>query len=490
MRRSRAAATLAAFALITAACGARLNAQQRQFAMQQGAVVGSSPGATVPSGTASNPAAPGPGGNTGPSSGGGGPPGSGQGPSNNNGGPGPGNGPGPGPGPGNNPGPSGQQGCRPAGATDTGVTATSINVATIYDGTGPEPGIFNAAPQAMQALAAYVNSQGGICGRSLKVDARDDQTNTGGNRSKSEEACHSDFAIAGSMSAFDDGGPPVIENCGIPDIPSITITPQHQLEKGVHPAYPNRPDYFIIGYANYIKQRYPDVIKHAGILWLNASAASSNAQARMKAYEHVGFDWRYKQQVQITEPDYSPYVAAMRQAGVEYVTMVGDYQSIARLNKAMAQQSWFPKVRDWDSVVYDQGFLDLADGTADGSLFYMDTSMIEEANSNKEMQLYLYWLHRTCPNCQPTYFGEYAWSAGRLFVQAATAVGSHLTREALDQQLSKIHSWTDFGMHAAQDPGGDRPSPCIFYGKIENSRFVRVYPSSGFSCSEGGLLHQ
>ena len=196
------------------------------------------------------------------------------------------------------------------------------------------------------------------------------------------------------------------------------------------------------------------------------------------------------EQVQITEPNYAPYVAAMRQAGVQYVTMVGDYQSIARLNQAMQQQAWFPQVRDWDSVVYDQGFLSLAGPSADGSLFYMDTSMIEEANNNKEMQLYLYWLNRTCPNCHPTYFGEYAWSAARLFVQAAAAVGPHLTRPALDQQLSKIHNWTDFGLHAAQDPGSDLPSPCIFYGRIANGKFERVFPSSGFSCSLGGLLHQ
>jgi ABC-type branched-subunit amino acid transport system substrate-binding protein len=477
MNKPRIASLIALFALVSSACGARLTAQQREYAMRaayggSGAAPGSSNGFTSGTGGASGSGKQGSGavakgsaGSTGAS----------QGSGAQTGGVGAG---------------TPQQSKNNGGATDKGVTGTSINIATIYDGTGPEPGIFDAAKEATQALAAYVNSQGGIYGRDLKVDALDDQTNTGGNRAATEQACQQDFAIVGSMSAFDDGGPSVVQQCGIPDIPAITVTPQHQLEKGVHPAYPNRPDYFIIGYGNYIKQHYPSAIKHAGILWLNASAASSNAAARMKAYQHIGFNWVYKQQVQITEPNYAPYVAAMRQAGVQYVTMVGDYQSIARLNQAMQQQSWFPQVRDWDSVVYDQRFLQLAGPSANGSLFYMDTSMIEEASHNKEMQLYLYWLNKTCPGCEPTYFGEYAWSAARLFVQAAAAVGPHLTRGALNQQLSSIHSWTDFGMHAAQDPGRDLPSPCIFYGRIANGKFVRVFPSSGFSCSMGALLHQ
>src|SRR5206468_1281748 len=69
-----------------------------------------------------------------------------------------------------------QQSQNNGGATDTGVTATSINIATIYDGTGPEPGLFNAAKDATIAAAAYVNSQGGIFGRQVHVDALDDQT--------------------------------------------------------------------------------------------------------------------------------------------------------------------------------------------------------------------------------------------------------------------------------------------------------------------------
>jgi ABC-type branched-subunit amino acid transport system substrate-binding protein len=485
------AALVAVFALVTAACGSRLTPQQRAegirlLAGQKGGTTtgggggaatttagGGGGGSITPVGTTTG----GGGGTTTTTTGGGGGT-SGHGPSA--------------------PGPSGggtkYTSKTNGGSTDTGVTGTTINLATVYDGQGPEPGIFNSAFHATEAAAAYINSTGGLFGRQLHVDPIDDHTNSAENRAAVETACSKDFAMVGSMSAFDDGGVPVAQKCGIPDMPAIPVTQQHELDKSVHAAYPNRPDYFIEAFPRYIKQHYPSVIKKAGIIWLNASATQTNEAAREKAYKAVGFDFKYRQQVQVVEPNFAPYVAAMRQQGVQYVTMVSDYQSIARLLQAMQQQNWFPQVMDWDSVVYDQRFLQLAGSAANNSLFYMDVAPFEEAAHNPEVALYEYWLHKTCSGsaseCTPTYFGEYAWSAIRLFQKAALAVGAHLTRKALNATLATIHQWNDYGLSATHDPGRELPSPCIYYGKIENGKFVRVYPSSGFSCSMGGLLHQ
>lgn len=60
------------------------------------------------------------------------------------------------------------------GATDAGVTATKINLAStvVFSGIG---GSFLAdSPKAMQAVVNKVNRQGGICGRQLVLTVRDD----------------------------------------------------------------------------------------------------------------------------------------------------------------------------------------------------------------------------------------------------------------------------------------------------------------------------
>jgi ABC-type branched-subunit amino acid transport system substrate-binding protein len=385
----------------------------------------------------------------------------------------------------------GSSSCSGGGATDKGVTADTINLATIYDGTGVQGGLFNSAFQGTEAAAAYFNSIGGICGRKVHIDAYDDHTESTGNRAATQNACGKDFAIVGSMSAFDDGGVPVIKSCGVPDVPAVPVTSQHETASTTHAAYPNRGDYFIEAYPRYIAKHYPGVIKHAGIIWLNAAAPRSNAQARMSAYEKAGFHWVYHQEVQAVEPNYAPYIAAMQQAGVQYFTMVGNWQSIGRLLDAAQQQQWKPQVYDWDSVVYDPNFVAQYGQQADGSLFYMNVTPVEEARSSKEVALYLYWLNKTCGNCTPTYFGEYAWSAARLFQAAAEQVKGNLTRTAFLSSIEGIHQWNDYGLSATHDPGRNLPSPCVFYGKIQGGKFVRVDPSgSGFDCSLGGLLHQ
>ncbi|MFN2590519.1 MAG: ABC transporter substrate-binding protein, partial [Actinomycetota bacterium] len=166
-----------------------------------------------------------------------------------------------------------------------------------------------------------------------------------------------------------------------------------------------------------------------------------------------------------------------------------DYQSIARLTQAMQQQNWFPDVMDWDSVVYDSEFLDRAQGSANGSLFFMNTAMIEEINGNPEMQLYRDWLGRVSPGSAPDYFGLYAWSAARMFQQLATKIGPNLTRDALFAQLKGLHSWDGHGLHAAHDIGKKTASNCFMYGKVTTNRFVRVFPGSGWTCGYGPLLN-
>ena len=43
------------------------------------------------------------------------------------------------------------------------------------------------------------------------------------------------------------------------------------------------------------------------------------------------------------------------------------------------------------------------------------------------MALYRAWLDQVKPGATPNYFGLYAWSAARLFVEQAVALGGKLT---------------------------------------------------------------
>jgi ABC-type branched-subunit amino acid transport system substrate-binding protein len=370
----------------------------------------------------------------------------------------------------------------------TGLTATNIKIATLADISGVQPGLFQSAWDGAKAAAAYINSTGGICGRQVVTDLLDSKTDSGGNRAAMEQACANDFAVAGSVSAFDDGSAQPGQACGIPDITAVSTNRAKYSATNTFPAYPNAGPDLGTSSAKYIAKAYPQAIKHAAILWLNQAVAVTNAAARQKAWAKVGFNWVYKQEVQVLQASYTSFVSDMKNRGVQYVTFVGDFQNIVRMQQSMKQQNWFPKVRDWDSVAYNPQYLQTDPQAVEGSFVFINTGMIEEANSNPEMKLYTTWLQRAAPGAVPDYFGIYAWSAYRLLQKLATQIGPDITRAKLLSALKATSTWNDYGMHGPMQIGAKKPTVCTLYMQVKGGKFQRMWPASGFDCS-GSLVN-
>jgi ABC-type branched-subunit amino acid transport system substrate-binding protein len=382
-------------------------------------------------------------------------------------------------------GPGGASCAKATKATDTGVSANKVTVATLADISGVQPGLFESSHQAARAATAYINSQGGICGRAVEPLLLDSKTDSGGNRAAMLEACQKAFAVVGSMSAFDDGSAAPGRDCGIPDMTAITTNAAKYNAPNVFPVSPNGPSLSTTP-ARYVAQKYPDVIKKAAMLWLNQAVTKNNAVSRMKAYQKEGFRFIYQAEAQVLEANYTRFVQEMRSRGVQYVNMVSDHQSIVRLQKAMRQQGYVPKVRQWDSVAYDADYL--AEPTAvEGSLVFINTAMLEEASANPEMKLYTDWLQRASPGATPDFFGMYTWSAYRLFQSLATRIGPDLTREKMLAALKATKEWNAHGMHAPHRIGEKLISTCNINLEVRGGKFVRLQPASGFDCN-GALV--
>ncbi|MGH2783984.1 MAG: ABC transporter substrate-binding protein [Actinomycetota bacterium] len=460
--RSRAVFLAAILMLVLAACGARLTREQRLAGIGAVTVGTGGEGGVVDPGQTGGP---GGGGTISPTGGGTVGPGGG----------------------GAVPAPPGGNG----GETDVGVTANSITLAVGSDLSGVQGGLFKTTHQAMSAWAAMINSQGGLFGRRVNLKLRDTQARDTQNAAVVSDSCKDSFAMVGSMSAFDGGGASAGEACGIPDITAITVNDKRSKASNVYPVYPVRADKIPIGPANYIKEKYPDVIDKAAMVYLNAGVTKANALQRVKAYETVGFKFKIYE-VQVLEANYTPTVQRMKDDGVEYVTMVSNYQSIQKLVQAMDQQNWFPKVRDWDSVAYAPNFVTCSGAPcagAEGSLVFLNINLNEEASSNPELQLYQQWLNRVAPGSKPDYFGFYAWSAGQLFAKVHKDVGAKITRKAFLAGLKNVHSWNGNGLHAAHDIGNKIMSPCFLYVEVKGGKFVRKDPPSGFMCNKGPVIN-
>ena len=475
--RGRTTAVLLALALVAAGCGSRLSDEQRLAATSggggggigagSGAETGTgefTEGGTVAEGETGGGAVPGA---TGGGGGGGGTAGS------TGGGGGGGAKPPAAPKEGN------------GGATDVGVTGTEIKIAVLTDLTGPVPGIFKPSVDSVNAWANLINSQGGIYGRKIKVIPIDSKTSTADNRAGAQQACKDAFALVGSMSAYDNGGAGPINECGIPDISATVVNKERDQAKTTYPAFPNVADYYILGPKKMIADENPDAIKTAAMLWLNAPVAVSNAEKNMKAAEAIGYKFVYKQQVEVVEPNYTRFVAEMKARNVQYVSMVGDDNSSSRLLKAFNSQNYIPKIREFDSAIYNSDFpakVKDAGPAGEGTMVSNTSVPLEEAASNPEYKLYISTLQRSGgkPN---GFFGLYAWSAARLFQDALEKIGPKITRQALIAHLQGVKSWDNRGMHAGHNIGDKKASPCFVMLHIQGGKFARKAPASGFDCN-------
>ena len=357
----------------------------------------------------------------------------------------------------------------------TGITDKAITLANISDISGPVPGIFESAQQATRAYAAYFNSTNDICGRKLEVQLLDSRADAGADQQGYTKACDEAFAAVGSMSAFDAGGAAAAQSCGLPDIRSTTTTPERRNCTTCFAAQAVNPGEVGSAMPRYFASKYPDASQHAAVLYINAGAAPGNASAFRDAWGKSGWKIDYFQGIDVAEFNYAPYVQQMKDKGIKLVNYTGPYQNTAKLLDAMKQQGFQPEVFIQDSTIYDQRFVDEAGANAEGVFAYSTTARFDDF-SIKEMALYRSWLDQVKPGAVPNYFGLYAWSAARLFVEQAVALGGKLSRASLVEALKGVKDWTGNGLHVPQQVGSKNTANCTSVLQLKGGKWGQVSP--------------
>jgi len=295
--------------------------------------------------------------------------------------------------------------------------------------------------------------------------------------------------MVGGASGFDDGSASAVQSCSIPDVPAEESTQAATDTADIFGANPGDLVYWPEGPAKWLKSTYPQAVTHAAMIYLNVPATEEQAQHEMHVYGIEGFTYVYTASVSPTEPNYSPYVEKMQNQGVQYVSEYSDDNSAARLALAMQQANFAPQVVDWIPEMYSPAFLSETQGDAVGDLVLLTSAPYEDSSQIPGMALFESWMNRVAPGWTHDIFAEFAWAAGLLFTQAATAVGPHLTRSALLAQLKAIGAWNGGGVVPPVTNFGQKvPSPCFAYFKITQNGFSRVYPSQpgAYDCT-GGL---
>jgi len=371
-----------------------------------------------------------------------------------------------------------------------GITDTTITIGNSSDVSGPVPGLFETAQDATKAFVAYFNASvpNGICGRKLVLKTYDSRTDAASDQQAYTSACEEVFAMVGSQSAFDLGGAKTAQNCGLPDIRAGAVTFERNACTTCFAAQAVNTNFFQNAVPNFVKKNYGSSVSKAAYLYSDAGAAAQNAKAQVKAMEKLGLKFPVVRGIGVTEINYVPYVQELKDKGIEVVFFTSSLDFSARLRQVMQQQGYKPKLYLRDPTDYNPNYLKLGGSAVDGTVVFTNFTPFEEASSNKELNLYLSWLQQAKPGAAPQFFGVFAWSAARLFVEKAAELGGKLSRATLIAELKKVKGWTANDMHAPQPVGSKGTGECWRFIKLSGGKWTPVggtkYDCAGVTSSK------
>jgi ABC-type branched-subunit amino acid transport system substrate-binding protein len=375
------------------------------------------------------------------------------------------------------------------GATDIGVTADTITLGLVTTLSGPVPGLFQGASIGAQAFTAYLNSQGGVFGRKLKLVVRDDQFDSGQNRAQTQDLSRQVLGFLGSFSVYDDAGIGELDKAGIPDVGYGLTDARRNAAVNFSPQ-PAKSGTFRTGAFLYYQKKFPDAVKHVGTIYGDVPASKAAALDAMAAAQSVGWEFGYSRGYQPTETDFTADVVRMRQSGVKaFWTTSADAKTMARIVKAMAQQGFQPEFVAFGASGYDPALLTLAGSAAEGVYIDHQLALYQggDAGTVPEVALLNQWLQRVKPGYTPDLFAAYAWASGRLIQQALQAAGPQLTRKSLVAALQKIDNFDSNGLVAPAGPASKRQPTCDMFMRVQGGKFVRIDPAGkGYLC--GGSI--
>ncbi len=371
-------------------------------------------------------------------------------------------------------------------AATTGITPKTVTVGNVSIISGPVPGLFEGASIGAKAYFDYINSKGGVNGRTLKVDAKDDAFSGQQNLTETQQAINSDFALVGSFSLFDGYGCKALAaNPAVPDV-SVTLDPSAG-------ALPNdfSADPTVLGSSlgpwQYYKKHFPKDMT-IGTIVSDTTSAEAQVNGELAAAKSLGYKVAYVDNINPLQSNFTTDVINMRNKGVNAVDLTGiDWQDAAIFVQNMQTQNWHPGLVFSGGPVYAKQFISHAGGPAATNGIMIGQAfplyLGEDAAKLPADKLFLKYTKKVNSSWVPDLYTLFGWASAQLFVQALQAAGPHPTRGAVIDQLKKITSFDASGMVSPTNPAGKKPSGCYMMATIKNGKFVRVMPKKGFDCN-------
>ncbi|MCA1834659.1 MAG: ABC transporter substrate-binding protein [Actinobacteria bacterium] len=409
-------------------------------------------------------------------------------------------------------------GCK-GGATDQGVTSSTLKLGLIASLTGPLPGQFDSEVEAVDSYFRAINDAGGICGRKIILEIRDDNGNGTTNLNLASKMATEDhiFAFVGSVSAPDDSGIATVAadvnhkyGGPYPDL-GFPLT-WKRTESPTNFSVPGAVQHDVTGEGasgtKWLNQQFG--IKQVAIFWLRESEVSvlsawgfeaADIKAKLSSDgKSSGVTICHEQPAGVLDSYYGNYVSSMladcdpANGPIAIYTTMENNANI-KLANALQQGSvtLCKKVGQKDCMVFAPTFSSYLPSfitgarahATEGAFIAMPQIPFERLSQPQsswtpgtyELQRYYSTLLRYYPRPHPPgSFGAPGWGSADLFAQAAAKCGAALTRSCVLNNLRTWPPYTDSGFLSPNKPGDHTIYHADLLVQVQNGQFTEVNP--------------
>ena len=383
-------------------------------------------------------------------------------------------------------------------ASDTGVTADTITIQVMADVGSPlAPGLFQGNVDAVKGFEKYINDNGGIGCRKLKVETWDSKLTPEESKNGQINACSTSLALVGGNSLFNPDVTPM-NTCpdskgaptGLPDVSALANDINEQCAKnafiiqGISEVCPTdgsvptgkRDLKAFIGPVTYYKTVEPNLV---GLYLVPGDLPTTvqSATFQIAAQAEAGVNWigTVKVSGRDEQSAYTPKVQLARSGNANYVYDGSNDVAMTKMRQEAAAQG-LTSVKIWGCSLacYTDKFKG-ASGEVQDTYVWMQFLPFEDKGANQELDNYLAGV------ATPDSFGAQAWMSAVLFQDAVNKIvetdgPNAITRAKMLEVLNGITSFDANGWMGAKNPKGGF-SDCMVMLQLKGSAFERVQPT-------------
>jgi branched-chain amino acid transport system substrate-binding protein len=381
---------------------------------------------------------------------------------------------------------------QPSGEKVPGVTDTEILLGTHYPLSQTPASAYAPIIEGVRAYFDYINSQGGVYGRKIKLLIGDDHYNPADTVEVVRKLVEQDgvFAIAYGLGESTHGAVyKYLEERGVPDL-FVGSGIRKWTEPLVKTRFGANPDYYDEGrmLGQYVAENYPG--KKLGLLVQNDELGADGEAGIRKALEGTDVQIVARETYESVQFDVTAQTQRLKAANPDVIIAYAIPPQAASLVKVSRE------VLNWNVPIVVSGivqtdiFIQLAGAeNAEGVVSVVFGKQIYQTD-DPAIQKHIQIMKDFGQGVEPSNFTLYGQALGELMVKTLENAGPNLTRESVVEGAEAIRDWCCTGCLVPMNmsPTDHRPLEMELYTKVENGKWVPISEPISFESTPGKVI--